>query len=122
MYEYKMDIYRSRRDTLFNFIISVFSAEEFARSKQLGGMHRIKFNSQFGSYQDFVQSQRNITNSLDESTLVFAEQLMQIIKSNSMEVEDKENMIMFPLSGFIFHNGKFVMIYGTSRGLNLRNL
>jgi hypothetical protein len=108
-----------RRDRLLNFILSSLPQDEFARSGYLGGVHRQNFNRQFGSYQGFLEYQRTIVNSLDENTLAFAEQFMEIINAQKLDVEDKSNMIMLPISGFIFYNGKFVMIYGFPTGLNL---
>ncbi len=108
-----------RRDRLLNFILSSLQQEEFSRSVYLGGAHRQNFNRQFGSYSGFVEYQRNMVNSIDENTLVFAEQFMEIITAQRLDAEDKSNMIMLPVSGFIFFNGKFVMIYGFPEGLNL---
>ncbi len=99
-----MDI-QQRRNNLAQFIIGSFDPYDFDRAKRYPNN---RIGQPFATYNDFRNYQIHAANNIDINTLNFAEQLMLLIEGVGMAHVDKEDMILFPISGFMFINGRFI--------------
>ena len=91
------------RDSLYNFVITMFDMYDYERSQMNNG-----FVSQFKSYDNFCRHQRDVIDNVDLATLSFLQQFQSLLQLNNIELVDKESMVSMTGDGFVFVDNKIV--------------
>ena len=103
-----MDNFDAIRIELYTEIARRFTAYDFERKYVGGDEDEYTLGSSAANYDDFLDQQWEIVNRLDQNTLIFMDQIMRSI--DNIDVVNMETMIKSRAQGFVFENGKLVML------------
>lgn len=94
----------ARKQVIYNFIERNFTSYDFDRGDKEDD---VILGSSSRTYKDFMKQQSATVNNLDETTLIFLEQLISLMPN--LQIVDKEDMAKSSASGFVFEDGKIVL-------------
>ena len=97
---------------IYDFIVSTFGKYDLDRynDRFRNDEERKQFGFDFGSMANFRAVQKKFVDEANEKMIVKLEALMLLIKTDEVNLMDKESMVPFPASGFCFDTeGKLIV-------------
>lgn len=95
-----------RKQAIVDFIIKHFTVYDFERSNSLNNGDDGIY---FGNYDELIEYQRKALEPMSEGQIASLEMLILMIPT--MNNMDKESMVVFETSGFVFNKNAKIVIF-----------